>query len=364
MHTAREILSEFCIHGSIKDCVPYGSGHINDTFHVRTEEPDCSDFLLQKMNSHIFSNIPAIMNNIEMVTSHLQKKTEQKLEQKPEQKVLIPLRARNGSTYVHSHGAYWRICEFLEGFEPANNTQSSEHVYRAGYAFGKFVCDLSDFPAESLCITIPNFHNLQYRLNTFYEAQKDAEQVLLKKAAAWIATIHKYSEKFMDIHRRIESRIVPQRVVHNDAKFDNVLLEKGSSGFCVVDLDTIMPGTIVTDFGDSLRSGISTCAEDETDLTAVDIDITKFQDYSAGYFEGLRGIMTAEEGETLPHSGGFMAFIMGLRFLTDYVMGNVYYKIHYEDHNLVRAACQLTLSIKMLEQSEQMRAIISKLSPV
>lgn len=235
---------------------------------------------------------------------------------------------------------------------------TATQVYEGAKAFGQFFYDLTDFPNDQLCITIPRFHDLEFRLLQFSQALEVAQRERSRQASDQIKFVKNNAAELMFLQDLTRKGRVPLRVTHNDTKFNNVLLDENDKGKCVIDLDTVMPGLVHYDFGDGIRTGSVTCEEDEADLSLVDIDIAKYEAYIAGYLDVTREVLTPLELEYLHIAAPFMAFIMGVRFLTDHLAGDAYYKIDFPGHNLQRAKCQLHLSKVMLDRKKEIAELI------
>lgn len=342
--------------GEIKSVSPYGNGHINDTFLVVT---DSKRYILQRINDSVFPNPREVMENIEKVTSHIR----QKATHDKERATLTVVRTNDGEVvFEDSIGSYWRMYDFVEGTVARDRVECANDFYICAEAFGRFQGYLADFPAEQLFEGIKDFHNTPKRYDNLMKAVdadvcKRAESV---KYEIEFATAHKDFCNTLEIARR-EGRL-PLRVTHNDTKLNNILFDANDGhAVCVIDLDTVMPGYLVNDFGDSIRFGANTAAEDETDLARVSLDLELFRTYAEGFIKGCGGRLTAAEIELLPVGAMMMTLECGMRFLTDYLEGDVYFKTHREGHNLDRARNQFALVRDMEKKLDEMKAIISSI---
>jgi hypothetical protein len=357
-----EIVKNFALEGDIVSILPYGSGHINDTFRLIMKQNEKEkSYILQRMNGEIFKNRDELMENIVGVTSFLKKKI---LEQggNPDRETLQIIPTKEGQSYfTEEDGDGWRIYPFITDTVSYDLAENVEDFNRSGYAFGNFQFLLADFPAKQLHETIINFHNTVDRFAKFRAAvdadaagrakdvQKEIQFVLDREADCHF---------FGDL---LANNEVPLRVTHNDTKLNNVLFDRESKkAICVIDLDTVMPGFAAHDFGDAIRFGASTAVEDEKDLDKVSCDMKLFEAYFDGFMEGCRGSLTKREVETLPMGAKIMTFECGMRFLTDYLEGDVYFKTHYDGQNLDRTRTQLKLVKDMEDKWDTMNKIVNK----
>ena len=338
-------------------CAPYGNGHINDTFLTVHQS---GKFILQKMNTSIFPDTEQLMKNILGVTGHIRAKAGDGKDAERATLEVIP--TLGGAPYYNSKGGAWRMYRFTEGTVTLEAVRNSEDFRRCAEAFGRFQHQLSDYPAHTLGEVIPNFHNTPIRhANLMRAAETDicgrAKDVL--DEIGFAAKRKEFCETLEKAHR--DGRL-PLRVTHNDTKLNNILFdEKTFEPVCVIDLDTVMPGYSVNDFGDSIRFGANTASEDETDLSKVALDLTLFEAYAQGFIVGCGGSLTAHELELLPAGAIMMTLECGMRFLTDYLEGDTYFKIHRPRHNLDRARNQFKLVADMESKYNSMMAIIDRL---
>lgn len=333
----------FAIDGVINETVTFGNGHINDTYRLINENAEKPDYLLQRINHNVFKNIPAMMNNIQLVTAHIRRKLLFSGEDAGN-KVSTLIHTKKGELFYKEGGDYWRVFQFMKNFRSYDKPDTPEQMYEGAKAFGEFLSHLSDFPIERLHYTLPDFHDMKFRLRQFFGARDEAEKHQLGEAANEIKYVLETADYVTGIQDMSTGYGMPLRVTHNDTKFNNVLLDSDDKGQCVIDLDTVMPGYVYFDVGDGIRTGASTADEHELDLQKVDVDLTMINAFAEGYITPTRKLLSEEELDLLPKSGIYMSFIMGLRFLTDYLQGNKYYKVDFPEHNLHRARCQLYLS--------------------
>ena len=338
---------------------PYGNGHINDTFLVNAKDNYNADkrYILQAINSNVFKKPQEVMHNIELVTSYLKTQTDD------ERRVLSLVYTKDGGSYYKdSEGIYWRLYDFVEDSLCLDLPETTEDFYQSAIAFGEFQKLLNDFPVEKLYETIPNFHNTQDRYNKFLTAVKNDVQGRAEKVKTEIDFVNNRKDFYKLLFENHQNGTLPLRVTHNDTKINNVMLDsKTRTALCVIDLDTIMPGFSVNDFGDSIRFGASTASEDEKDLSKVEMDLNLFETYAKGFIKGCGGLLTKNEIMLLPEGAKMMTIECGMRFLTDYLEGDTYFKTKYPDHNLDRAHTQFKLVEDMENKWNEMKNIIKNL---
>ena len=336
-----------------RSCREFGNGHINGTFLVETD----AKFVLQRINTDVFGDPVGLMKNIALVTEHIRKKSASG----KEGRMLSVIPTLDGkSFFCDSRGNYWRVFNFIEGSVSYDAIRNSDDFYRCGEAFGAFQGTLSDLPAEKLCEVIKDFHNTPVRYENLMRAVEADACGRCSYVRAEIDFIRQRKEFCHTLENAYKAGKLPLRVTHNDTKLNNILFdEQTGEPLCVIDLDTVMPGFSVNDFGDSIRFGASTAAEDEQDLTKVSLDLSLFEAYAKGFIAGCAGRLTETEAELLPEGALMMTLECGMRFLTDYLMGDVYFKIHYPTHNLDRAKNQLALLSDMEAKLPDMKRIIS-----
>lgn len=337
-------------------CEPYGNGHINDTFLVVADKR----YILQGINTTVFPNPDELMENIIGVTEHIRRKaTEDK-----ERATLVIIMTLDGKNHFSdSHGKYWRMFEFTERTVTFEAVEKAEDFYNCAVAFGKFQRALADYPAHTLHETILNFHNTPVRYqNLMRAAEKDVCGRLSEVAAEleFAKARREFCNILEDAHAKGE---LPLRVTHNDTKLNNILFDETTSApVCVIDLDTVMPGYSVNDFGDSIRFGANTANEASTDFENVKLDLELFEAYTKGFLEGCGGALTEKEIELLPVGAIMMTLECGMRFLTDYLEGDVYFRIHKPTQNIDRARNQFALVADMEKKMDEMMAIVKRLA--
>ena len=359
----QEVLSAFDFGAPVVGAVRYGEGHINDTFCVHTQPVDrpCRRFILQRMSAAAFKRPDQLMENIIGVTDYLGREIEKHGGDRSREALEV-LRPKNGEPfYTDSQGGAWRLYPFVEDTICYQSAQTPELFAASGRAFGRFQRLLRDYPAGTLHETIPHFHDTEDRLAKLKaavaadklgraaECQKEIEFCLAREADCSVA---------LDALRQGR---VPLRVTHNDTKLNNVLMDRETGeGLCVIDLDTVMPGLSINDFGDSIRFGANHSAEDEKDLSRVNLDVSLFETYTQAFLEGAGGTLTAAEIDYLPWGAKLMTFECGIRFLTDYLEGDVYFHTTRAGQNLDRCRTQFKLVSDMEAHWDELAEIVKK----
>lgn len=354
-YSLEEILRNFKLEADIST---YGNGHINDTYIVENEPK----YILQRINTSIFESPDEVMSNILSVTEHLRSKII--LDGgNPDRETLTVIRTiDNKSFYRHSDGACFRLYKFIENAVSYDIADSPEKMYGAGHAFGKFQKMLSDFPADKLYETIKNFHNTPMRFENLEKAVSENKAGRLDSVKNEIEFAFNRKHYCDVITSEIKRGNIPLRVTHNDTKLNNVMLDKDTGeGVCVIDLDTVMPGSVLYDYGDALRFGASTAAEDEKDLSKVWFDAKMFEAFTEGFLSQLIDSLTENEIKHLVFSIKLMTFECGIRFLTDYLNGDTYFKIHYENQNLMRTRTQFKLISDIESKEEEIESRLEKI---
>jgi len=348
-----KVLRHFPVDGEPLSSVRYGSGHINQTYLVTTNAPHL--YIFQRINQRVFTDIPALMRNIHAVTQYLTSKD-------PDPRhVLTLLPAEDGRPYyTDDEGECWRLYEFVTGGITLDRAESPDDFYQSAIAFGGFQTMLADFAAETLHETIPHFHDTPARFRAFHAAVSAdaAGRRRLAEREIAIALEHEHEAAFL--MNLLASGELPLRVTHNDTKLNNVILDAHDrKALCVIDLDTVMPGLVANDFGDSIRFGANTAAEDETDLGKVSLSLPLYEAYARGFLEMCGSRLTELEIATLPMGAKLMTLENGVRFLTDYLQGDPYYAVARPDHNLDRARTQFALVQDMERKWERMNKIVA-----
>ncbi|MFQ5857805.1 MAG: phosphotransferase enzyme family protein [Anaerolineae bacterium] len=360
-----ELVKHFEFEGSFLEADLWSLGHINDTYVARFRKADGAvrRYILQRINHNVFKNPEKVMQNIEAVTAHLRKKIIA-AGGDPERETLNLIPAADGTTFYRTHeGDYWRAYVFIEGARTYEVVENLDHVYNAAKAFGKFQRLLSDFPAGQLYETIPNFHHTRKRFEAFVEAVEKDVKNRAQSVRAEIEFVEKRAEDTTVLVDLLERGELPERVTHNDTKFNNVMVDdETGEGVCIIDLDTVMPGLSLYDFGDSVRSGANPAAEDEQDLSKVCMDLEVFDHIAHGFLDATRDFLTPTEVGYMPFSAKLMTFECGMRFLTDHLSGDVYFRIHRQNHNLDRCRTQFKMVEDMEAKFDQMVRLVGKYS--
>lgn len=357
-----DLCNSFNIQGDFDSIDVLSNGHINSTFLVRFKTDDeVKEYILQKINKYVFKNPEEVMQNIFAVTNHIINKKSQSGKDS-DRKTLIFKPTQDGQLFqIDAYGDYWRVSEFVKNSTTFNETNDLTVLEETGKAFGEFQQALSDFPVSNLNIIIPHFHNTVNR----YEIFKDTlEKDPLGRSSLALSEIQDYLEleevatQMYQMQKRGELSL---KVTHNDTKCNNVLFDKNThKHLCVIDLDTVMPGLLGFDFGDAIRFAANTAAEDETDLSKVKIDLNKFKSFTQGFLFAIGSSITENELKTLSLGAITMTIECGLRFLTDYIDGDNYFKINHQHHNLDRARCQLKLAKEMIAHLPELNAIVEE----
>ena len=337
----------------------FGNGHINRTYAVSVEGRK-ERYILQRINQYVFHHPDQVQENILEVTSWLRRKITQEGGD-PERETLRVIPARDGKPYfLDGQENWWRMFPLVEDTFSRDLPDTPELFEKCGRAFGRFQRRLNDFPAGRLHETIPNFHNTPWRMEQLEEAARKDAAGRLSEVRAELEFCRERAKWADRLVRGFEEGRLPLRVTHNDTKLNNVLLDqKTGDAICVVDLDTVMPGLMAYDFGEAIRTGACTAAEDEPDLSRIDLSLELLRAYTAGFLAEVREEMTPEEIQSLPWGARMMTREDGVRFRTDYLDGDKYFAVHRPHHNLDRARAQLTLLTRMEEKWEEMLAALS-----
>ena len=360
METLKNIFSQFDIQGRLISLEPHGEGHINHTYLAKV---DCDGvikkYIFQKINGNLFTNLTGLMNNISLVTNFIKSKATE-LGKNPDTDCLTVIKTKDGKDFFECEDGGYRVYNYIDG-KSFQTVENSEQFYQSAVAFGEFARLLADFNAESLYEVLPNFHNTEKRLEAFKESlEKDAlgRAKDVKDEIDFVLSRQEYASKIVSL---LESGKMPYKVTHNDTKLNNVMFDKkGEKCLAVIDLDTIMPGSICYDFGDSIRFGCNHSLEDEKDLSKVNFDLELFDAYAKGYLSSIGDGITQIEKDNLAMGSILMTYECGMRFLKDHLDGDVYFKIHRENHNLDRARTQFKLVSDMEKVFDKMQEIVNK----
>lgn len=346
------ILRQFCLDAEPASCTPYGCGHINRTYLVATAGGRC--YILQKINHHTFRDVAGLMENIELVTEHLRRKS-------PDPRsVLTLIRTKDGKSYLEADDGYWRVFRFVEDSICLQQPESDADFYESAVGFGTFQQLLSDFPAEKLHETIPNFHNTPDRYRAFHETLTRDPMHRAAQVQPEIEFALARQAEMAALQNALDAGELPLRVTHNDTKLNNVLFDaKTRRALCIIDLDTVMPGSALYDYGDSIRFGAATAAEDERELDKMEMSLERFRVFTRGYVRACPDL-TQKELELLPLGAKVMTMECGVRFLTDHIDGDNYFSIHREGQNLDRAHTQFKLVADMERKWDKMKEIVNE----
>lgn len=357
-----EAVDSFPFEGNAADCRRYGNGHINDTFLLTSKDGDAEHkYILQRMNTHVFQDPRSLMKNVSSVTSYLRSQIVERGGD-PDRETLTLVSTRDGDVcYTDSQGSWWRMYLFISGATTYDAVEKPEDFRQSARAFGNFQCLLSGYPVNGLNETIRDFHNTPARLEALRNAVKLDPLGRADKVRKEIDFVLERDRDIPVIMDHLKKGDIPYRVTHNDTKLNNIMIDdQTGQAICVIDLDTVMPGASLFDYGDSIRFGANTGAEDETDLSKVSLSLPLFQVFTEGFLEGCRGSLTPVELSLLPMGAKLMTLECGMRFLMDYLEGDVYFKIHREHHNLERARCQFRLVADMEQKWSRMERIVKE----
>lgn len=352
-----DIAREFQLDAEVVSIDTLGQGFINDTYIVATQK---SRYILQRKNHNIFPDVPAMMDNIQRVTTHLKAKV-RAAGGDPEREVLTVIPTHDGTLYHRNGEEFWAASLYIEGSVTHEVANTPRLAFMGGRGIGRFQAMLADFN-EPLAEVIKGFHNIRWRYEQWDKSLAADRADRKASVAREIEWIESRRERMMAFWELVERGEIPMRVTHNDTKLSNILFDSNDEVLCVIDLDTVMSSTSLNDFGDAIRSYTNTGAEDDTDLGRVSMNIDTFRHYAEGYLSERSATMTDSEREWLAFSALYITYEQVLRFLMDYIDGDTYYKIAYSDHNLVRTRAQHKLLESMEQQYEQMQAIIKELA--
>ena len=347
--TLKNIFNEFdhkCTYSSHSEL---NSGHINDTFLVQTEEG--KSYVVQRINHTVFKDVPGLINNKILTSNHLRSKFSTIPEQELTQKVLSFVRVKNSNAYyLHKDGNYWNIMIFIDNSVTYEIVKDEEIAYEGGKLLGRFLNLTSDLDSSQLIDVIPNFHDMSFRYAQYRSSIQSASKEKLFKAKKYMQIVASLKEEMHVLQKLKEAGKIPTRVTHNDTKISNSLFTENNKGICMIDTDTVMPGIIHYDFGDAIRTICNTAAEDEKDLSKVAFNVAYYRAYEKGFLEQVKSSLSETELKHLRLAAKTMIFIMALRFLTDYLNNDMYYKTEYPEHNLDRAKNQFKLIESFMEK--------------
>ena len=355
------LVKNFAIEGDVESTKPFGNGHINDTFFIKNTDKNCPDYLLQRINHHIFKDVEGVVVNISRVSTHLDNKLkgEFKTEKSAEQVLTLIPTIEGVLFFKDADGNFWRMYQFIKDSLSYDLVTSTKQAFEGGEAFGRFQLMLADMDPNLLTETLADFHNIKFRLANYHHALADDSHQRVKEIADEIALINEHEEFMCSIYKMGEEGLLPKRITHNDTKFNNILFDKNDNVICIIDLDTVMPGYIAYDFGDAIRSLVNTAEEDEPNLDKIDVNMPLFKAYTDGYLKEATHFLSENEIKSLYYAIFLFPYMQGVRFLTDYLQGDTYYKIAYPTHNLVRTKSQFQLFKKLWAQKAILKEIIS-----
>ena len=358
METFNEIISHFPEVRHVSKIEPLTSGLINKTYKVETAGKDSCDYILQCINHQVFQDVDLLQHNIECVTRHIRRKLEEAHETDIRRKVLRFAEADNGKTYHFDGEHYWRVCEFIPDSQTLDAV-TPETSYLVGLKFGEFEAMLADLP-EKLGETIPDFHNMEFRMRQLREAVAGNAAGRLDKVKALVDEIEKDADEMCRAEQLYREGKLPKRICHCDTKVSNMMFDKDGRVLCVIDLDTTMPSFVFSDFGDFLRSAANTAPEDESDLDKIHFNMEIFKAFTKGYLESTRSFLTPLEKEMLPYAVKLFPYMQTVRFLADYLNGDTYYQISYPEHNYVRTLAQFKLYQETKKAEPEIRKFLNE----
>jgi hypothetical protein len=359
-HDLRAIAAHFRTGGEVRGVRPFGTGHINDTYVCEVASGTSPRrFVLQRINHLVFTRPEQVMENVGRVTAHIRRKVEE-AGGDPSRRTLSFVQSCEGALWHRNEaGNYWRMYVMVEQARTYDTVERPEHVKAASRAFGEFMRMLADLGGPPLHDTIPGFHDTKKRFRAFGDAVQRDRANRAASARDMIEFASRREGQAGVLVELLAQGKLPERVTHNDTKLNNVLIdERSGEGICVIDLDTVMPGSALYDFGDMVRVAANLGAEDERDLSKVGLNLERFEELTTGYLEGAGELLTDAEVERLAFSAGLITFEQGLRFLTDYLEGDPYYKVHRENHNLERCRAQFALLADMERRADRMESIV------
>ncbi len=356
-----KIADQFQLAGTIDRVEPMGEGFINDTFIVYTQEESAPNYLLQRKNKRIFTNVPAMMENIQKVCTHIKGKVVAK-NGDPMREAMTVIPATDGKLYFQDEeGEYWAVCVFISDTIAYQSAKTPELAFQGGKGIGMFQSMVADLN-EPMTDILPGFHNIRFRFNQ-WDAVLAKDPVGRKaKLAKEIDWVESRREEMLNFWKLVETGEIPTRITHNDTKINNILFDQKGEVLCVIDLDTVLNSTCLNDFGDAMRSYTNTGQEDDENLDAVSCDIAIFEGFTRGYISQTVGFLTEKELEYLAFSAKYITYEQVLRFLMDYIDGDNYYKVKSPEHNYQRTVAQYKLLTSMEEQYPEMCRIVQQVA--
>ncbi|MDF1576321.1 MAG: aminoglycoside phosphotransferase family protein [Bacteroidales bacterium] len=357
------IAARFATEGSIAKVQAHGGGHINDTYRLVNRVDAAPDYLLQRVNHQVFKDVPLLMQNMVLVTDHVAARIRKDFPDEVERRSLTIVPTTDGRSFFKDpEGNFWRVLRFIDNHLVFDSTTDPDIAYQGAHTFGAFTSMLNDLPAEKVGTVIPDFHNMKWRLTQLKESIRRDAAGRLKVVTEEIAYVESRAKMMLTIHELGKKGAIPLRVTHNDTKISNVLFDEERKGLCVIDLDTIQPGYVTSDFGDGIRTLTNTGEEDDENLDRVTMDLDLFEAFASGFLDSTREILLETEKDALLYAGLLFPYMQAVRFLIDYLDGDSYYKVRHPEHNLVRTRAQLKLTRDGEDKMDKLREIIRKLS--
>ncbi len=357
------IAGKFTTRGVIAEIKPHGGGHINDSYHLVNGKEDEPDYLLQRVNHYVFKDVDLLMRNMAIVTGHIESQVKAIHPGDYRRRCLEIIPTRDGMNYYRDpDGNFWRVLNFITDHVVFEQAPDPSIAHEGARMFGNFTRMLTDLDPSEIGDSIPRFHDLKWRISNLNESIAANKAGRLDLIGEEIAYVMDRTELMTTIQRLGEEGKIPTRVTHNDTKINNVLFDRDHRGLCVIDLDTVMPGYVHYDFGDGIRTFTNTGEEDDEDTDRISMDLELYEAFASGFLDASREILNETEKDTLVYAGLLFPFIMGVRFLTDYLDGDVYYKTRHKEHNIVRARAQFKLARDGEDKLDRCREIIRKYS--
>ncbi len=361
--TNDSIAAQFATEGTLGKVKVHSGGFINDSYRLINTVQGAPDYLLQRVNHNVFKDVPLLMNNMSVVTDHVRAKVLKETPNEVKRRCLTIIPTTDGQSYFKDpEGNFWRVLRFIEDHLVFESTTDPNIAYEGAKSFGAFTVMLNDLPSEKVGCVIPDFHNMKWRLTQLKESISKDVAGRLKEVKKEIDYVESRSKMMLTVNDLGEKGAIPLRVTHNDTKISNVLFDLNKKGLCVIDLDTIQPGYVTSDFGDGIRTLTNTGEEDDANLDRVTMDLELFEAFASGFLDSTRDILSETEKDALLYGGLLFPYMQAVRFLIDYLDGDTYYKIKNPEHNLVRTRAQLKLTQDGEAKMDELRQIIRKLS--
>jgi Ser/Thr protein kinase RdoA (MazF antagonist) len=358
MDQLASIASQFQLEGPVVEIRNFGSGHIHKTYQIVTGAGS-DDYILQQVNTNVFRMPDAVAKNIRLVTGHIHHILLLAGETDLKRKVLQPVQAKAGGyMFTDTEGDVWRSFIYIPGHKTYNKAIHAGQVFEGGRAFGNFLTQLADLEVQQIAETIPDFHNMEWRLKQFSDAVTNGLKERISETRLEIDQLLERQHEMLSIQRLGKEGRIPRRIVHHDTKINNVLYDENGKALCVIDLDTVMPGYVHDDFGDAIRTFTNTGEEDDINPDNISMNLSFFEAFARGYLETAGTTLNKTEIQYLPLSARIMTYMQVLRFLADYLNGDTYYRIHHPMHNLQRTRAQMKLLMSMEEQYDKMVKIV------